>query len=137
VAIATKPIEVSWTTYEKGTVAGLRHWVSAISDGKPVVTGRVNWYMGVDLEPNWVPEGCTDVWLGRVAIEGEPGIEAEVRLGRGSLDDPKLRKNDLHPALVATAMGAVNAIPAVCAAEPGIRTYLDLPLFGAHRAFGS
>ena len=27
-----------------------------------------------------------------------------------------------------TAMAAVNAIPAVCAAEAGIRTHFDLPL---------
>ncbi|CFE51342.1 dihydrodipicolinate reductase [Mycobacterium tuberculosis] len=33
-----------------------------------------------------------------------------------------------HAGLVATAMRIVNAIPAVVAAEPGIRTTLDLPL---------
>jgi hypothetical protein len=32
-------------------------------------------------------------------------------------------------------MHCVNAIPYVCRAEPGIRTYLDLPLVsGRHRA---
>ena len=30
--------------------------------------------------------------------------------------------------MIATGMPAVNAIPAVCAAAPGIRTYADLPL---------
>ena len=30
--------------------------------------------------------------------------------------------------MVMTAMPAMNAIEAVCAAEPGIVTYLDLPL---------
>ncbi|MBO0865871.1 MAG: diacylglycerol kinase, partial [Mycobacterium sp.] len=33
-----------------------------------------------------------------------------------------------HAGLVATAMRVVNAIPAVVAAPPGIRTTLDLPL---------
>jgi hypothetical protein len=29
-------------------------------------------------------------------------------------------------------MPAVNAIPKICEAPPGIRTYLDLPLVAAH-----
>jgi hypothetical protein len=33
--------------------------------------------------------------------------------------------------MVATAMPVVNAIPAVCEAEPGVRTYIDLPLICA------
>ena len=36
---------------------------------------------------------------------------------------------DRNPGIAATAMHCVNAIPAVCRAEPGIRTYLDLPLY--------
>jgi hypothetical protein len=31
----------------------------------------------------------------------------------------------------ATALPLVDAIPAVCAAPPGIRTYADLPLIAA------
>ena len=39
------------------------------------------------------------------------------------------RKGDHnHAGLVATAARVVNAIPAVVAAPPGIRTTLDLPL---------
>jgi hypothetical protein len=30
-----------------------------------------------------------------------------------------------------TAVPTVNAIPAVCSAEPGIRTYADLPVISA------
>ena len=33
-----------------------------------------------------------------------------------------------NPGIVATAQHCVNAIPYVVAAEPGIKTYLDLPL---------
>jgi hypothetical protein len=35
---------------------------------------------------------------------------------------------DRNPGIIATAMHCVNSIPAVVAAEPGIRTYLDLPV---------
>jgi hypothetical protein len=31
-------------------------------------------------------------------------------------------------------MHCVNAVPSVCAAEPGIRTYLDLPLYAGQAA---
>jgi 4-hydroxy-tetrahydrodipicolinate reductase len=34
--------------------------------------------------------------------------------------------------LVATAMRILNAIPAVCAAKPGLVSALDLPLVTAH-----
>jgi hypothetical protein len=36
--------------------------------------------------------------------------------------------------VVATAAHCVNSIPAVCAAEPGIATYLDLPLISGKAA---
>ena len=35
---------------------------------------------------------------------------------------------------MATANHCVNAIPYVCAAEPGIKTYLELPLFAGRPA---
>jgi hypothetical protein len=35
---------------------------------------------------------------------------------------------------VATANHCVNAIPYVCRAEPGIKTYLDLPLISGWAA---
>lgn len=40
-------------------------------------------------------------------------------------------------ASVATAMQAVNAIPAVCAAAPGLATMADLPLVRSHVGFGN
>ena len=36
--------------------------------------------------------------------------------------------------IVATAMHCVNSVPYVCRAEPGIRTYLDLPLIAGRAA---
>lgn len=39
-----------------------------------------------------------------------------------------------NPGIVATAMHCVNAVPYVCAAEPGLLTYLDLPLVAGRAA---
>ena len=41
-----------------------------------------------------------------------------------------------NPGVVATANHCVSAIPYVCLAEPGIRTYLDLPLIAGRAAPG-
>jgi hypothetical protein len=38
--------------------------------------------------------------------------------------------------IVGTAAHCVNSVPAVCAAEPGIATYLDLPLISGKAAPG-
>ena len=39
-----------------------------------------------------------------------------------------------NPGIVATAIHGVSAIPYVCRAEPGIKTYLDLPLVAGRAA---
>ena len=39
-----------------------------------------------------------------------------------------------NPGIVSTANHCVNAIPYVVAAEPGIKTYLDLPLIAGRAA---
>ena len=49
---------------------------------------------------------------------------------------PEQRRGGLESnnGIVATAAHCVNSIPAVCAAEPGIATYLDLPLISGKAA---
>lgn len=44
------------------------------------------------------------------------------------------RRADQNPGVVVTANHCINAVPDVCAAEPGIKTYLDLPLFAGRPA---
>ena len=44
-----------------------------------------------------------------------------------SHSDPLVREARFNAACLATAMHAVHSIAPVCAAEPGIRTFLDLP----------
>lgn len=41
-----------------------------------------------------------------------------------------------NPGIVATALHCVNAVPVVCEAPPGLRTYLDLPLVAGRAAPG-
>jgi 2,4-diaminopentanoate dehydrogenase len=38
--------------------------------------------------------------------------------------------------MASTAVAAVNAIPFVCEAQPGVITPIDLPITGSHGALG-
>jgi 4-hydroxy-tetrahydrodipicolinate reductase len=58
----------------------------------------------------------------RVIVEGSPNIEQETTL-RGARDgDPNAG------GCLSTGMRAIHAIPALCAAPPGVLSALDLPL---------
>jgi hypothetical protein len=122
-AVATAPIDTPVGVLDAGTVAAQRFTWSGTVDGTPVITAAVNWFMGEEhLDPPWT--------------FGDEGERFEVTFDA----DPPLHVvfHGLHPesieagiernaGIVATAMHCVNAIPYVCDAEPGIRTYLDLP----------
>ncbi len=123
-AVATAPIECPIGRIEPGTVAAQRFTWQATVRGEPVVTARVNWLMGeADLEPAWSfgPEGERF----EVEVTGDPPVKIVFH----GLHPPDVASGLLrNPGIVATANHLVSALPAVCAAEPGIRTYLDLPL---------
>ena len=76
-----------------------------------------------DLRPDW-PQPAQPGGSYRVEITGEPSEPSY------AVDiSPTSRNGDHnHAAIVAAAGRIVNAIPAVVAAAPGIRTTLDLPL---------
>lgn len=104
----------------KGSAAALRFEVLGMVDGSPAVILEHVTRLREDLCPDWPqpaqPGGCY-----RIEITGEPSYAVDVCLSSRNGDHN-------HAGLVATAMRVVNAIPAVVAAPPGIRTTLDLPL---------
>jgi 2,4-diaminopentanoate dehydrogenase len=104
----------------KGSTAAMRFEVLGLVDGDPVVVLEHVTRLREDLCPDW-PQPAQDGGSYRIEITGEPSYGIDVCLSS--------RKGDHnHAGLVATAMRVVNAIPAVVAAPPGIRTTLDLPL---------
>jgi hypothetical protein len=118
VAVATHDLDVRSGHIPKGTVAGMRHEWITWSNGDPVIVFRSFWKMDDELDPNW--DYGTNKYT--VIVKGLPSMRIE------------LSPTDVHPTgdigywgRVWTAMNAVNAIPAVVAAEPGIKTHLDLP----------
>ena len=129
-AVATAPIETPVGVLETGTVAAQRFTWQGTVDGEPVITAAVNWLMGEEhLDPPWTFGGEGQRF--EVHIDGDPPAHLVFHgLHPTSLEEG-IRRN---AGIVATAMHCVNAVPYVCAAEPGIKTYLDLPLIAGRMA---
>ena len=124
--VADESIDILSGTVESGTVSGQHFRWAGVAAGRDLLSIDAWWWVGGD-RPASYPSRRPDGWS--VDIEGSPSMRLSM-LALGSLD-PASRlpvKAHVDAASVATAMHAVNAIPVVCAAEPGIRTFLDLPL---------
>ncbi|KZS70643.1 diacylglycerol kinase [Mycobacterium kansasii] len=104
----------------EGSAAALRFEVLGLVDGAPAVVLEHVTRLRADLCPDW-PQPAQPGGSYRIEITGEPSYAMDICLSSRHGDHN-------HAGLVATAMRLVNAIPAVVAAEPGIRTTLDLPL---------
>ena len=125
VAVAKRRLEIRSGVIEAGMVAGKRFEWIAWSNGKPRIVFRSFWKMDDDLEPNWDLKHLKY----QLIIEGMPSVKvtlepAATHTGR---DVEETEDMGIYGRYW-TAMNGVNAIPAVCAATPGIRTHLDLAL---------
>lgn len=130
VAVAVTGADGLVVPIEAGTVAARRfRWQAMVGD-TPVVTAAVNWLMcEVDLDPPWTLGEQGERF--EVEITGDP----EVFLTFKGLQPESVAQGLIrNPGVVATANHCVNAIPYVCRAEPGIKTYLDLPLIAGRAA---
>ena len=108
-AHAPEDLETAAGIVRKGTVAG-QHWEWAgLKDGRKVIVHETVWRMHGGVAPDW-PQGDHSI-----TIEGEPRMHME------------FKADWISDGLLATGMHAVNAIPYVVAAPPGIKTFLDLP----------
>ena len=123
-AVATAPIDSPIGPIQPGTVR------RSDSPGRPPSTGCLwspppsNWLMGEEhLDPAWSfgPEGERF----EVEITGDPNCLTTFKKLHPETVEAGLIRN---PGVVATAMHCVNAIPYVCRAEPGLLTYLEMPL---------
>ncbi|HEX7857758.1 MAG TPA: dihydrodipicolinate reductase [Sphingobium sp.] len=113
-----KPVKLHKTTIAAGSVGGQRHTVTGLHRGRPVLRFRSNWFVTTDLDAAW--ELRDDGW--RVTVEGDTPLDITIRFPIGS--DPETRGR-IMPNL--TAHRPVNAVAAICAADPGIVTSADLP----------
>jgi 2,4-diaminopentanoate dehydrogenase len=112
----------SWTI-PAGCVAGVyASWQGRIG-ARTVVELNVRWKKGQTLEPDWpIEEGHV------ITVAGRPTVQAKLSYLPPPDFDATTFADFMVLGMIMTAMPAVNAIPYVVAAPPGIVTYTDLPL---------
>jgi hypothetical protein len=122
-AKTTEDLDLGSWQIAAGCVAGVAaRWQGRIGH-RTVVELNVRWKKALVLEPDWKIE---DGWI--VEVHGRPTVRTTVRF----LPPPDFEATSLADFMVLghimTAMPAINAIPAVVAAPPGIVSYPDLTL---------
>ncbi|BBZ01204.1 diacylglycerol kinase [Mycolicibacterium chitae] len=115
VATTDAPIEIQAGRIEAGTVSAQRFSYTAVIGGRPALTVEHITRIGAAQAPDW-PNGRG--W--KVTVQGQPSMVLESRIAINGEDDT-------DQGCLGTAMHAIHAIAPVCAAAPGIRTFLDLP----------
>jgi hypothetical protein len=134
--VERSPADISFDTptghIAAGTIAAMRSTLTGYVDGNPTLVVDHVSRMHDDIAPDWPQPhisiqprdlgygGASGRGVYRVEIEGSPSMRCEFEMA----DD---HDHDLG-ARMAGASRMVNAIPAVCAAKPGLLSALDLPL---------
>lgn len=128
---ADRDLESAIGTIAKGTIAGQKHrFTATTADGGPIIEAETRWkVVRADLGAGMPGDGeCT--WT--ITVEGDPSIRNVVHLAQTFDDsDPAKGAYSSQRGMVSIAAHALNAAPAVCAASPGVYTFLDLPVFGS------
>lgn len=109
---------------EKGCVAGVDlRWIGVVG-AREVIEIRMRWRKGQSLEPDWQmkPGGYL------IEITGQPSVTTTLDFLPPADFQAESLSDFMVLGMIITAMPAINAIPAVVAARPGIATYNDLVL---------
>ena len=132
VAVATRDLDLPGRPIAEGTLAGIDLRWEALRDGVPVIELHQRWVMGSAIEPPWpVDHGWS------ITVTGDPRIHIKLDVWPDTDDLASLGATDLHDiGMRLTGVPLVNAIPHVCAAPAGIRTYADLPLVSGNLGAG-
>jgi hypothetical protein len=110
-ATADRDTDFGFMTLTQGRIAAFRGTISGVKDGRDVIECNFVWKLGEDMTPNWpVTHGYV------IELDGVPGVTVRLEPQGDHLDGT-----------VTTAMPAVNAIPMVCAAPPGIVNQMEMP----------
>lgn len=129
---ATESFDTPTGHIAAGTIAAMRSTLTGYVEGKPTFVLDHVTRMRDDIAPDWPQPHISippkDLGYGpasgrglyRVEIEGSPTMRCEFEMAEGADHDLGAR--------IAGASRMVNAIPAVCAAAPGLLSALDLPL---------
>jgi hypothetical protein len=124
-ATADDDRDLGFMQIAKGTVSGLDARWTGLVDGEPFVELRTTWKLGGMFGHHDTPDWPL-LYGYQIDVAGEPNVRVKL-----SFMPDDFEHFDIG---VGTALPAVNAIPAVCAAPPGVVTAADLPLVTSRRA---
>jgi hypothetical protein len=122
-AAALEPLDLGSWHIDQGCVAGVAASWQGRVNGRTIVELSVRWKKAPVLDPDWTIQ---DGWV--IEVAGRPTVRTQVSF----LPPPDFEAKSLSDFMVLgnimTAMPAINAIPGVVAAAPGIASYHDIPL---------
>jgi len=108
-------VETGFGTVKAGTASVVRFELQALSGGRPFAVVEHVDCVARDVGKQWKqPYGPTDLAY-RIEVEGDPSFSVEMSFGRGGM--------------TIAAMPAINCVPAVCRAAPGLLGPLDVPRY--------
>jgi hypothetical protein len=116
-AVADEDSDFGFMTVGAGRVAAIRGTIAGWAGGRSRIECRSVWKLGERTTPDWpVEHGYV------IDIEGTPSFRTRIEPG------------EQWSGSMSTALPLVNAIPAVCAARPGILNFGELPFIRAKSA---
>jgi hypothetical protein len=121
-AHATQDVELPGLTIRAGHVAAMDVRWTGIFEGCDVIGVHQRWLATEHVDPPWTVEhGYV------IEVQGDPNVRLKLDIWPTDADLADLTRDTMHGiGMRITAVPVVNAIPAVCAAVPGIATYADL-----------
>lgn len=124
---AERDIEIATGIVRKGTIAAERIRAVGVVDGQDRIIAEHVTRISDDAAPQWPQFGAGGKEGYQIEIHGAPAMKVDLELGA-------FGRNPMADAGWAVGGHLTNSVISLCEAEPGIRTFLDLPLaVGAYR----
>ena len=117
VGLTEVPIETAFGTVAPGTIAAIRIVITGAAYGRDVLMFEWVWRVSDAVRPEW---GTGAFW--EHEIKGDPWIRNRLEAST-QLDSKRITS-------ITVATTALNAIPTVCQAPPGVHSVLTLPTWG-------
>ena len=122
-AQTTEHLDLGSWSIEPGCVAGVAVNWQGMSAGRSILQLRTRWRKGRHLDPDWeIEHGYI------IDIQGQPCVRTKLEVYPAADFVATTFSDYMVLGMIMTSLPAVNAILPVCRADPGIVTYLDLPL---------
>jgi 2,4-diaminopentanoate dehydrogenase len=120
---AVEDCDFGFMQIARGCVAGVNAAWYGCLEGRRVMELKYRWKMGPRVEPDYpLHQGYV------VSVRGRPNVEFTLKHSLPDDEPHETAVQGMQANLITTALPAINAIAAVCAAPAGIRSYADLPL---------